>query len=115
MRYTGSCHCQAVKFEIETEIKDVMSCNCSICQRRGHLLAFAPMKNFKILAGESALKDYQWGQKQIHFTFCGTCGCAPFGRGESPEGPMAAVNARCLDGVDLDTLTVTKFDGRHLL
>ena len=36
MKYQGSCHC--VAFEVEGEIKSAMSCNCSMCQRKGSLL-----------------------------------------------------------------------------
>jgi hypothetical protein len=43
------------------------------------------------------------------------CGCAPFGEGADPSGKMmAAVNARCLDDVDLSALKVGHFDGRSL-
>ncbi|MHB8321358.1 MAG: GFA family protein [Acidithiobacillus sp.] len=34
-RYIGSCHCGAVRFEIETVIDRVTECNCSICHKKG--------------------------------------------------------------------------------
>lgn len=37
MKYRGSCHCGAVAFEVEGEIQSVLSCNCSICRRKGSL------------------------------------------------------------------------------
>ncbi len=50
---------------------------------------------------------------QIAHHFCGTCGCAPFGEASDPQGnAMAAVNVRCLEGVDPDALQVRKVDGR---
>jgi len=43
------------------------------------------------------------------------CGCAPFGVGSDNTGAAkAAVNVRCLDGVDLSALRVMQFDGRSL-
>ena len=115
MKHTGSCHCQKVRIEFESDLKEVMSCNCSICQRRGHLLVFGAESDFKLLTDESAITDYQWGKKSIHFQFCSTCGCAPFGRGASPNGPMVAVNARCLENVDLTKIPVVNYDGKHQL
>lgn len=115
MKYQGSCHCQNVRFEVETDLKEAMSCNCSICARRGHLLAFTPKSAFKLLTDEKSLSDYQWGKKSIHFTFCSKCGCAPFGRGVTPDGEMMAINIRCLENADWASVPVTQFDGKHLL
>ena len=40
--HKGSCHCGKVAFEVEGDIDSAMSCNCSICQRKGSLLWFVP-------------------------------------------------------------------------
>jgi hypothetical protein len=51
----------------------------------------------------------------VHHLFCKICGVSAFGTGTGPGGQeMVAVNVRCLDNVDLDTLTVTTFDGKSL-
>ena len=42
MKYQGSCHCGKVAFEVEGEIQGVISCNCSICRRKGALMWFVP-------------------------------------------------------------------------
>lgn len=114
MKHTGSCHCQKVRFEVETEVKEVMSCNCSICSRRGHLLHFVPKEKMTLLSGEASLVDYQWGKKTIHFLFCSACGVAPYGYGDSPNGPMAAINVRCLENFSFEKIPVTHFDGKSL-
>ncbi|HEY8943788.1 MAG TPA: GFA family protein, partial [Polyangiaceae bacterium] len=91
----------------------VISCNCSICQRAGHLLAFAPASQFQLLSGEDALVDYQFNTHVIHHLFCATCGVRSFGRGTAPNGDATvSINARCLDGVDVEKLKVVHFDGR---
>ncbi len=113
--YTGGCHCGAVRYQVEAALDEVMSCNCSICRKRGTLLAFVPASQFQLGSGEGALSDYQFNHKVIHHLFCGTCGVASFGRGTMPDGSeMVGINVRCLDGVDLDGLKVTKFDGASL-
>ena len=42
MNYRGSCHCGKVTYEAEGEITGAVSCNCSICSKRGSLLWFVP-------------------------------------------------------------------------
>ncbi len=111
--YTGACHCNKVRFEVQTDLANVISCNCSICSRVGYLLAFVPATQFKLLAGEGAQTDYQFNKKNIHHLFCSTCGVRCFGHGTGPGGKaMYAVNVRALDGVDVDALNVKKVDGR---
>ena len=38
--YTGGCHCGQVRYEVTTDLAAVVSCNCSICTKRGLLLNF---------------------------------------------------------------------------
>ena len=38
-RYTGSCHCGRVKYEVDLALDKVIACNCSMCGRTGTLLA----------------------------------------------------------------------------
>jgi len=112
-KYTGSCHCGKVRYEVTTALNDVISCNCSICSKRGWLLTFAKSDQFTLLSGGDGLTDYQFGKKHIHHLFCPVCGVASFGSGATPDGQtMYAVNVRCLDDVDPSTLTVKQVDGK---
>jgi hypothetical protein len=98
---------------VELDLGTVISCNCSICTKKGHLLAFAPVSNFKLLKGESALKDYTFHKHVIHHLFCSSCGIGSFAKGQVPGGgEMVAINVRCLDNVEIDTLQIKKVDGR---
>jgi|SRR6185436_16538355 len=113
--YNGSCHCGSVRYEVSTELKSVIQCNCSICSRVGYLLTFVAPEQFKLLAGEEKLSDYQFNKKNIHHLFCSSCGVHGFGRGTGPGGKqMYAVNVRCLEGVDVGGLTINSFDGKSL-
>lgn len=115
MKYTGGCHCGNVRFEVEMTIDKIMSCNCSVCSKKGHLLAFTPEKRFKLLSGVDSLTDYQFGKKTIHHLFCKACGIGSFGKGTMPDGTkMAAVNVRCLDDVDFTQFPTFQFDGKSL-
>ena len=115
MKHSGGCHCGNVRFDVEMTIDTLMACNCSICSKRGYLLAFTPEKNFTLLSGADSLTDYQFGKKNIHHVFCKTCGVSAFGNGAMPDGTkMRAINARCLDGIDIAQIPVTPFDGKSL-
>jgi len=110
---TGGCHCGAVRYEVTMSLEQTISCNCSICTKAGYLLAFVPANQFKLLSGEDALRDYQFNKKIAHHVFCSTCGIHSFSQGMSPDGKeMRAINLRCLDDIDIETLKPHKIDGR---
>lgn len=114
-KYTGSCHCGKVKYEVEMNLKNALSCNCSICMKRGSLLDFVPESQFTLLSGEHDLTDYMFAKKVIHHYFCKTCGILPFGKGATPDGTkVVAINLRCLDGFDLENVTIQEYDGRSI-
>lgn len=113
--YQGSCHCGKVRYEVKADLSgELNTCNCSICGRTGWVLTFVPAEQFTLLTGEDALTDYQFGKKSIHHLFCSTCGIRSFARGTLNGKELAAVNVRCLEGVDLKTLKTREFDGRSL-
>jgi len=111
--HQGSCHCGKVMFEVEGEIDSALSCNCSICQRKGSLLWFVPRPQLKVTAGEDALATYTFNRHVIKHRFCPTCGIHPFGEGTDPKGnAIAAINIRCLTDIELETVPVHHYDGR---
>jgi hypothetical protein len=110
---TGGCHCGHVRYEVESDLAEVISCNCSICQKRGTLLTFVPEEKFRLLSGAEFLTDYQFNKNVIHHLFCSTCGTASFAKGEKPGGgAMVAVNIRTLDDIDLADVKPRAVDGR---
>ncbi|HET7796231.1 MAG TPA: GFA family protein [Rhizobacter sp.] len=115
MKYTGSCHCGKVAYEVEGEIDGAMACNCSMCQRRGSLLWFVPREKLTLLTPEAEASTYLFNKHVIQHRFCARCGIHPFGEGTDPKGRrMAAVNIRCIEGIDLAAIPVTQFDGRSM-
>ncbi|MCK0195459.1 GFA family protein [Ancylobacter sp. 6x-1] len=110
----GGCHCGAVRFEVETDLGQILACNCSICSKKGLLLTFVPDAAFRLGSGAQALREYRFNKHVIGHMFCSDCGVEPFARGAMPDGTaMVAVNVRCLDGIDLGTLSPTPYDGRN--
>ena len=115
MMYKGSCHCGQVAFEVEGELGQVIDCNCSIWARKGSLLWFGPRDRLRLLTPDYNLGTYTFGKHVIRHRFCPTCGIHPFGEGTDPAGNrMAAINVRCLEGIDFAALPVKHFDGRSL-
>ena len=115
MKYQGGCHCGKVAFEVEGDLNGAMACNCSMCSRKGSLLWFVPRDQFRLLTAEADIGTYTFNKHVIKHRFCRTCGIHPYGEGTDPKGnPMAAINIRCLEGIDLEKVPVQHFDGRSL-
>lgn len=112
MRYTGSCHCGAVAFEIDAPANiEVEECNCSICAKAGFLHLILPLSRFTLLKGEESLTTYTFNTGVAKHTFCKVCGIKPFYTPRSnPDG--IDINVRCLD-TPLKSMTVVKFDGQN--
>lgn len=111
--YSGSCHCGAVAFEVEGSIERALSCNCSICTRTGSLLWFVPRASLHLTTPELAAGTYLFNKQVIRHRFCRVCGIHPYAEATDPQGQaVAAINLRCVDGLDLDAIPVQHFDGR---
>jgi hypothetical protein len=113
MKYQGSCHCGAVAYQVEGDIQGAIMCNCSICHKRGGPLWFVGRNQLRFDKGEDSLAAYTFNKHVIKHFFCSRCGIHTHGAANDPKGnPVAAINLRCLDGVDLDQLEITPYDGR---
>lgn len=113
--YQGSCHCGAIRYEIDGTIDQVIECNCSHCSRKGYLLWFVPGEALRMKSGADDIATYTFNKHVIHHQFCEKCGCAPFGKGTNPQGgATVAVNVRCLENVDFKSLKTVQVDGRSM-
>ncbi|CAI8935880.1 CENP-V/GFA domain-containing protein [Methylocaldum szegediense] len=112
MIYRGSCHCEAVVFEVEAPERVVcQDCNCSICSKSGFLHLIVPKSRFRLLTGEENLAVYTFNTGVAKHLFCKTCGIKPFYIPRSnPDG--YDVNVRCLTPQPKE-LVVEPFDGRN--
>ncbi len=113
MLYKGSCHCGHIAFQVEGTLASAMSCNCSICQRKGTLMWFVPRENLHLRTPDENASTYTFNKHVIKHRFCPKCGMHPYGEGVDPKGnAMAAINIRCLENIELEKIPVTHFDGR---
>ena len=106
----GTCHCGAVRIEVDTAPAKVTSCNCSICRRLGTLWAYyAPAK--VVITGATA--TYSWGDKHLVFHHCPTCGCSTHWSPVNPKLDRMGVNARLMDPAVLAAAEVHHWDGAN--
>ena len=110
MIYRGSCHCQAITFEVEApEEVEVERCNCSICTKSGYLHLIVPLSKFKLLSGQEQITTYRFNSGIAEHTFCKICGIKPFYTPRSnPDG--MDINVNCL-ATRPAKLNIVDFDG----
>jgi hypothetical protein len=113
--YRGSCHCGAVRFEVDLDLSQGSSqCNCSICSKTGWWGILVKPSAFRMVTGEELLLTLPRIPQSDH-PRCTICGVPSFNRGDVPQigGEFYSVNVRCLDDVDLSGLPITYLDGLH--
>jgi len=111
--HTGSCHCGAVRYEVDAPPDlEVSECNCSICSRSAYLHLIVPRSRFRLLAGENQLSSYSFDTHEAKHLFCRICGIKSFYIPRShPDG--ISVNVRCLDPATIRSMQVEFFDGQN--
>ena len=112
MPYFLSCHCGHVRLEVDAELDEVIDCNCSICVRTGFLHWYVKPEQVKLLTQKISMQTYWWRSATGGQHFCPICGMAVV-RTSTEFPPPISVNARCLEDVDLSTLNIRQFDGKH--
>ena len=111
-RYQGGCHCGRVRFEIDAEIGTILDCNCSICAKKGFLHLIVDPQQVRMLSPADAVSLYQFNTKTAKHYFCPVCGISAYYIPRSHPDKID-VNVRCLEGVELESLTVVPFNGRE--
>ena len=110
--YSGSCHCGAIRFEVDGELGDLSVCNCSICSRTAFVHWHVRPEDFRLLTPEDAIATYEFGTRTAKNHFCRTCGIHPFYTPRSDPDKID-VNVRCLSGVDYNKVEWRDFDGQN--
>ncbi len=103
----GSCHCGAVVFEVDLVdgLENVRRCNCSLCRRKGAVMASVAIDRLRVLEGADSLTLYRWNTGVAKHYFCRVCGIYTHHQRRSNPREYG-VNVACLDGVDPYALEV---------
>lgn len=101
----GGCRCGAARVAAEADPAGAVDRNGSCCARKGFILAFTPAEKFRLLAGEDKLLERRFNRYAIAHRSFRNCGAQPVSFGADPKGRnLAAINLRCVDGIDLAQL-----------
>ena len=80
MKYTGSCLCGKVTFEIEGDFENFYLCHCERCRKdTGSAHAsnlFSSTAKLRWLSGEENIKTFNFRSEGHIKSFCTTCGSA---------------------------------------
>jgi hypothetical protein len=106
----ASCHCGAVRMEVDGAPEEVTDCNCSICRRYGVLWAYySPSRVKFIVPAETDV--YLWGDRDIEFHRCKVCGCVTHWKAVEPTHDRMGVNTRLMSPEVRAGARVRRLDG----
>ncbi|WP_038292232.1 GFA family protein [Zooshikella ganghwensis] len=115
LKHKAICHCGAVELELflPNGIVDPRRCDCSICRRKGAIVASVSLSDIKLIKGQKELKLYQFNTNTAKHYFCSICGIyTHHQRRSNPD--QYGYNVGCLVGVNpFDIKQVATNDGIH--
>lgn len=100
-KHKATCHCGEVELELSLPngIEKPRRCDCSICRRKGAIVASVKLDGIRIIKGETSLKLYQFNTNTAKHYFCSHCGIyTHHQRRSAPE--EYGFNVGCLEGVN---------------
>lgn len=99
--HKATCHCGAVELELSLPngLEQLRRCDCSICRRRGAIVASIPLDGISITRGEDCLKLYQFNTMTAKHYFCSNCGIYTHHQRRSNPNQYG-FNVACLEGVN---------------
>lgn len=100
-KHKASCHCGSVVLELDLPdgLVDLRRCDCSMCRRRGAVVASVSLDGITILCGEKELRCYQFNTKTAKHYFCSTCGIYTHHQRRS-DPSQYGFNVACLEGIN---------------
>lgn len=100
--HRASCHCGAVRLEVELPdgVVDPRRCDCSLCRRKGTIVATVPLHRLRVAAGREHLRLYQLNTMTARHWFCGICGIHTHHQRRSDPNEYG-FNVACLEGISI--------------
>ena len=104
----AACHCGVVRLEAEPAPMRVNDCNCSICRRYGVLWAYYDRGQVRLVEGAGQTDIYTWGDRDIEFHRCATCGCVTHWVLAREPSFIRGVNARMMATLDPQKVVIER-------
>ena len=100
-RHRATCHCGAVELELDLPngIESPRRCDCSICRRKGAVVASVLLSGLRLVKGEEHLKLYEFNTHTAKHYFCGICGIYTHHQRRS-NLHQYGFNVGCLEGIN---------------
>ena len=100
-RHRATCHCGSVELELDLPngIENPRRCDCSICRRKGAVVASVQLSGIRILKGAEHLKLYEFNTHTAKHYFCGNCDIYTHHQRRS-NPTQYGFNVGCLEGVN---------------
>jgi hypothetical protein len=108
--WDGACHCGTVRFRVEGEVSEVITCGCSLCAMRGAVMAQVDERALTVTAGADALALYTWNTGVAQHRFCRLCGVYVFHRKRAAPDRFG-VTVACLEGFDVEAFPFRAAEG----
>lgn len=98
----GSCHCGAVKVQLQTSISierfSPRVCDCSFCRKHGAAYISDPVGHLRIeVTTDTPVHEYRQGSENAKFLLCAKCGVLVAVVYDAGSKLYGALNASCLD------------------
>jgi hypothetical protein len=106
-----TCHCGAIRVTIAQPPTEVTDCNCSICRRYGALWAYYERSQVHFTPAAPATDIYAWGDNDLEFHRCRTCGCVTYWLPTDKTKSRMGVNMRMADPSLLAAARIRRLDG----
>ena len=100
-QHKSTCHCGAVELQLDLPdgVVNPRRCDCSICRRKGAIVASVPLSGITIVKGHDVLKLYQFNSNTAKHYFCSICGI--YTHHQRRSNPQEyGYNVGCLEGVN---------------
>lgn len=96
-----SCHCGSIVMilKLPEGIVNPRRCDCSICRRKGAVVASVKLDQIEIIKGADKLTLYQFNTRVAKHYFCSVCGIYTHHKRRSKPDEYG-YNIACLDGID---------------
>ena len=109
----STCHCGAVRLEIDGVLDTLTDCNCSICRRYGTLWAYFSPARVTISPPSGATDIYMWDDRAIEFHRCQNCGCVTHWAPVDKTIDRMGVNARLMPLEIYTKARIRRLDGAY--